>query len=213
MSSSSFKHQKMQEKVTKVKFEMIHTERLTQTIVLYRAKAHEMMNDCDSKCRTMTCRMQVHLWTEHSVVESESAKTDTNRERLFEDTFEQCNNLQKMLHPSSQLESTWHRTNTSHNHFLYDFCRIAQKMTDCCSPVNHRSRTPQKASVVGWLLSLPTVRQVWHFLIRSTTPKRELRCPQRVTLEVLLFVFCLLYSSLKVLVYKCFVSVLIKDIF
>ena len=51
----------MQEKVTKVKFEMIHTEMLTQTIVLYRAKAHEMMNDCDSKGRTMTCRMQVHL--------------------------------------------------------------------------------------------------------------------------------------------------------
>lgn len=187
-------------------------EKLTQTIVLYRAKAHEMMNDCDSKGRTMTCRMQVHLWTEIQLLslnlqkqtrtEKDCLKTHLNNATIFKRCY---------IH-LAKLESTWHRANTSYNHFLYDFCRIAQKMTDCCSPVDHRSRTTQSKCVRVAFVLADQSENLTTFLFAPRLSKESCDAHEE-SLEVLLFVFCLLYSSISVLVYKCFVSVLIKDIF
>lgn len=191
MSSSSFKHQKMQEKVTKW-------------------NSRWFIREVDTNYRTISCkstRNDERLWLKmshndlqnaspslnrNSVVVSESAKTDTNRERLFEDTFEQCNNLQKMLHPSSQLESTWHRANASHNHFLYDFCRIAQKMTDCCSPVNHGSRTTQGKCVWVAFVLADQSENLTTFLFAPRLSKESCdaheECTWSVVLRVLLVV-------------------------
>lgn len=185
----------------------------------------------DTNYRTISCkstRNDERLWLKmshndlqnaspslnrNSVVVSESAKKQTRTEKdCLKTHLNNATIFKRCYIHLAKLESTWHRANTSHNHFLYDFCRIAQKMTDCCSPVDHGSRTTQSKCVRVAFVLADQSENLTTFLFAPRLSKESCDAHEECHLKWF-FVFCLLYLHLSVLVYKCFVSVLIKDIF